>query len=123
MKTGYGRGYYGIGQLAPRPPRRPRSGWVTLAVIAGAGAVWYLWPRKSRELPTLQTSTSLPPPQSPAHEDLGREALDQLARSRGFDSTKLYEDSIVANAKELQAAGAEVVLAPHLQHLRSRLES
>lgn len=49
MKTGYGRGYYGAGQLAPQPQSRGSSGWVKLALVVGVGAaVWYLWPRKPK---------------------------------------------------------------------------
>jgi hypothetical protein len=36
-------------------------------------------------------------------------------------SMKEYEDAIVASARQLQATGAKVVLAPHLAHLASRL--
>jgi hypothetical protein len=35
---------------------------------------------------------------------------------------KDYEDSVIKSAKQLQAAGAKVVLAPHLEHLAPRLE-
>ena len=49
--------------------------------------------------------------------------LEDDARARGFISVKDYEDSVVASAKQLQTAGAQVVLAPHLQHLASRLGS
>ena len=49
--------------------------------------------------------------------------LEDDARARGFVMVKDYEDSVVTSAKQLQAAGAKVVLAPHLQHLASRLET
>jgi hypothetical protein len=45
--TGYGRGYYGEGQLAPQP--RHGSGWIKLGLVVGVGAVvWYMWPRKTK---------------------------------------------------------------------------
>ena len=48
--------------------------------------------------------------------------LEDEARARGFARVKDYEDSLVASATQLQAAGARVVLAPHLQHLAARVE-
>jgi hypothetical protein len=45
----------------------------------------------------------------------------QLAPS--LPSMREYEDAIVASARQLQATGAKVVLAPHLAHLASRLGS
>jgi hypothetical protein len=46
-----------------------------------------------------------------------------MTRARGFVLVKDYEDSVVATAKQLQASGAKVVLAPHLQHLSRLLET
>jgi|SRR6185436_1085436 len=46
-KSGYGRGYYGVGQLAPSPPRQ-RSWFKIVAFVGvGAAAVWLLWPRST----------------------------------------------------------------------------
>jgi hypothetical protein len=115
--TGYGRGYYGDSQLAPRRSRSG-SGWFTIAVVVGLGAViWFMLPgigpkSKQEEEPT-------PAPAAPLSHD---EELDQLARSSGFSSTKTYEDSVVANARVLKANGGRVELGPHLQHLEPRLE-
>ena len=49
--------------------------------------------------------------------------LEDDARARGFVLVKDYEDSVVTTAKQLQASGAKVVLAPHLQHLSRLLET
>ena len=38
-------------------------------------------------------------------------------------SQQAYEDAVVASARQLQATGAKVVLAPHLAHLASRIAS
>jgi len=68
-------------------------------------------------LPALPPPT-LPPEQSPQHGQLA-----QLAQSNGYPSSKEYEDAVVASAKQLQASGAKVMLAPHLAHLTPRLGS
>jgi hypothetical protein len=185
MKSGYGRGYYGEGQLA-QEPRRKKS-WFTVVVVLGVGAaaVWWLWPRNkalpdfspmpdrplppgTNELPMQlaqpsasqfvqpapaqlgqPASAQLGQPASaqlgqPASAQLGQPASAQLAlaaptssspptgaflkqleddaRARHFLTVKDYEDSVIKDAKRLQAAGAKVMLAPHLQHLSSRLE-
>jgi hypothetical protein len=145
MSAGYGRGYYGEGQLAKSAPRR--RNWFTIVAVLGVGAavVWLLWPSKTapdlgpidKEPERLQspqlhqqqsplvvinttgpasTSTSAPPA-------IGAflKQLEDDARSRGFTSVKDYEDSMIASARQLQAAGAQVVLAPHLQHLAPQL--
>lgn len=46
MSVGYGRGYYGDGQLARTPPKRS---WFTIVAVLGVGAtvVWLLWPNKN----------------------------------------------------------------------------
>ena len=122
MKEGYGRGYYGAGQLAPSPSRR--RNWFNVVAVVGLGAavVWLLWPRNSlpSHLSGNGVTKSEPPPQAPSAPQLPD---DEFARSRGFSSVKEYEDSMIASAKQLQAAGAQVVLAPHLQHLAPRLEA
>lgn len=131
MRAGYGRGYYGVGQLAKEPPRR-RS-WFTIVAVLGVGAavVWLLWPR-GQKLPDLVPTAKQPEPQpSPIPiSTSGTEAtgaflkqLEDDARARGFLAVKDYEDSVVASAKQLQTTGAKVVLAPHLQHLATRLGS
>lgn len=146
MKVGYGRGYYGVGQLAPKqPPQRRGGGWIKFAVVVGVGAVvWYMWPRKQSEyspspgldgrepkapappappllegqLPTLLTQPTQPTQPTQLAQ---LESLDQVAQSRGYPSQKVYEDAVVDSARQLQDAGAKVVFAPHLQHLAPRL--
>jgi hypothetical protein len=49
--------------------------------------------------------------------------VEDDARARGFVSASDYEDSVVETAKQLKATGAQVVLAPHLQHLAPRLDT
>jgi hypothetical protein len=118
MSAGYGRGYYGGDQL--QPSRRSRGGWVKLALVVGVGAViWRMLPGGgTKSEPGPGRGGEEPPPAPPSAPD---EGLDQLARSRGFSSTNAYEDSVIANARELRASGAKVVLAPQLAHLESRL--
>jgi hypothetical protein len=139
MSAGYGRGYYGTGQLAPQAPRRRGSGWIKLAVVVGVGAVvWVMWPRspKPEHAPgsgddePKPPSPPLPPPEAPPqqlalvqhiHQHVPHDQLT-IAQSRGYSSQKAYEDAVVASARQLQETGAKVALAPHLQHLSSRLE-
>ena len=150
MSAGYGRGYYGDGQLARSAPRK-RS-WFTVVAVLGVGAtvVWMLWPRKvsydlvpgGREpeptpFPQISTTNTTAmisaPPAGMTLVPLANSAivgagaflkqLEDDARARGFVLVKDYEDSVVASAKQLQAAGAKVMLAPHLQHLAPQLES
>ncbi len=126
MSLGYGRGYYGSSQLA-RPPRRRGGGWAKLALVVGVGAVvWLMWPKLEQQpWPGRDGDEPKPPPPPPPPLE-GQPAQpaqpDQLAESRGYPSQRAYEDAVVASARQLQAAGAKVVLAPHLQHLASRLE-
>lgn len=140
MSAGYGRGFYGEEQLA-RPPRRKRNWFTIVAVLGlGAGAVWLLWPRKSFDLgpagkepepsqpqqslqqqsPLVIINTAAPAAPAPVVGAFLKQ-LEDDTRLRGFASVKDYEDSIVASAKQLQAVGAQVALAPHLQHLAPRL--
>jgi hypothetical protein len=148
MKAGYGRGYYGENQLANRPPRRRRNWFKIVAVLGvGAAAVWLLWPRSPTYDPyggeepkppppplppsptpvvfqittptTLQISEARPPSPPPVVGAFLKQ-LEDDARSRGFSSVKEYEDLVATMAKELEAAGAKVTLAPHLQHLALR---
>ena len=151
MSAGYGRGYYGASQLAKNGPRR--SWFTIVAVLGvGATAVWFLWPRKvpvdlgpvGKE-PDRSASAPAPAPapapipttQSTALATIDTtgsalmtgatgaflKQLEDDARARGFISVKDYEDSVITSAKQLQAAGAQVVLAPHLQHLAPQLGS
>lgn len=165
MSAGYGRGYYGSGQLEQREPKK-RSWFKVIAVLGlGATAVWLFYPRKKPMIGTLPGGYPMPhsdaatiaatiapalapvtapvaavsaapsaPPQLidgtfraaplPAPTTaIGafQKQLEDDARARGFVLVKDYEDSVVTSAKQLQAAGAQVVLAPHLQHLASRL--
>jgi hypothetical protein len=129
MKIGYGRGYYGAGQLALVPPRRG-SGWFKLALVVGVGAaVWYLWPRKpypaydssggGGEGPHPPTPTPTPtPPEGQLSQVL---TPGEDAQARGYPSQQAYEDAVVASARQLQEAGASVAFAPHFQHLAPRL--
>lgn len=152
MRSGYGRGYYGNGQLAPSAPQQ-RTGWGTILVVVGVGAAaaWFLWPRGSSpgpELPggggggkdpdpPMPALPSPPPgavqpvassPSASAGPSLASTAMGAFAkqveddaRARGFVSASDYEDSVVETAKQLKATGAQVTLAPHLQHLAPRL--
>ena len=154
MRSGYGRGYYGNGQLAPSAPQR-RTGWGTVIVVVGVGAAaaWFLWPRGSApgpELPgggggkdpdppmpslppappgTAQPAVSSTAPVSASAGPLSSTAVGAFAKqveddahARGFVSASDYEDSVVETAKQLEATGAKVTLAPHLQHLAPRLK-
>lgn len=152
MRAGYGRGYYGEGQLARSAPRR-RS-WFTVVAVLGVGAavVWLLWPRGSSPEPMYggKESEAPPPPPPPSGAQIQispptslllqisapaeasppgvavgafLKQLEDDALLRGFSSTKEYEDSVIAIAKELGATGTKVMLAPHLQHLAPRLGS
>lgn len=67
-------------------------------------------PQAQAPLPPLQIATA--PMQA-----------TQFAQSRGYPSTKEYEDAVVASARQLKDSGAQVMLAPHLAHLASRLGS
>jgi len=151
MSAGYGRGYYGAGQLARAPRKRS---WFTIVAVLGVGAavVWLLWPRKAAydlsgskepEHPTpspMPTSPAAPlvvintasaplatvatgSTSTPLASGAFLKQLEDDARARNFVSVKDYEDSVIASAKQLQAAGAKVVLAPHLQHLAPQLGS
>ena len=144
--AGYGRGYYGSGQLAQSAPRR--KSWLTIAAVlgAGAGVVWLLWPRKGatafgdgkdlgkdslsnfdRPAPAPSTPITINVNAAPATAvpavatGAFLKQIEDDARARGYISVKDYEDSVVATAKQLQATGAKVVLAPHQQHLASQL--
>jgi hypothetical protein len=46
-----------------------------------------------------------------------------LFHSTMSQSQQAYEDAVVASARQLQATGNKVVLAPHLAHLASRIAS
>jgi len=148
MSAGYGRGYYGEEQLARVPRRGGVGGWVKLALVVGVGGViWFMWPRGAKLPPEIGHAgdepvppTGLPPLSmglpSPAFvpslagapQPMGLPApaasqIAQMAQERGYPSTKEYEDAVVASAKQLQEAGGQVVLAPHLAHLAPRLGS
>lgn len=136
MRVGYGRGYYGEGQLIQHPTRRRGSGWIKLALVVGAGAViWLMWPRRSSEVgpgsePGGDEPRSPPPPPSPPEMQGAAQVPHALPApqapqppDRGFPTQKAYEDAVVESARQLQATGAKVVMAPHLAHLAPRLES
>lgn len=169
MRAGYGRGYYGEGQLLQEPERRRGSGWIKLALVVGAGAViWFMWPRKtvpglgggagSGEDPRASQGTHGPswaplpqdmvaydhgPPPSPQgppsalgapglvsqpptlHSPIVQQqqypAPQAPAVQNPISQQQAYEDAVVASARQLQATGAKVVMAPHLAHLAPRL--
>lgn len=146
MSAGYERGYYGVSAPAQRrapvaPPRNslsPKSGipfWIKITLGVGVGAgIWFLWPRaQPPEIKLPQFPSDPPPgqpvgPQSPPPvlagapvEGASPPQLVQEALGRGFSSQQAYEDAIVSSARQLRETGATVTLAPHLQHLTSRL--
>ena len=146
MSAGYGRGYYGTNQLA-RAPRRRGGGWVKLALVVGVGAViWFMWPRRAAPQPEPGSGDEPKPPPPPtppppegqisqpsvfalppafpatAVPQVQHAQITQFAQSRGYPSTKEYEDAVVASARQLQDSGAKVMLAPHLAHLSSRIQ-
>jgi hypothetical protein len=135
MSAGYGRGYYGVEQMAPQPPRRRGSGWIPLAVVVGVGAViWFMWPRSSQvaagegggggDAPQPPAPPPVPPPEGQSSQgDLPQLNPDQEAQARGYPSRQAYEDAVVASARQLQDAGAKVSFSPHLQHLTPLLGS
>lgn len=143
MKSGYGRGYYGAGQLDKQPARG--GSWLKIALVAGAGAaLWYLWPRRDQPVMIGEANVTVPPPPAPVaplpvapHASLpasqesthvlpAGHAEDlttaQLAEQRGYPSQEAYETAVVQIARELKAEGAQIVLAPHLRHLAPRIE-
>lgn len=143
--AGYGRGYYGAKQLAKEPRRGGVSGWIKLALVAGAGGViWFMWPKKAPPPGFGPDYDDGPPPPPPPPSGILRLQIEQpqiaqpvqpvqfaqpaqIAQpaqpplSQGYATTKAYEDAVVASAKHLQDSGTKVVLAPHLAHLASRL--
>lgn len=197
MKEGYGRGYYGAGQLAPPPAHRKGKGWAKWAIalgVVGVGAVaWYMWPRKPEEdnfrggpgEKNPRFPPPVPPPGNwgpeqggdlsqrevydrnyPHREDPGfrpvKEPPPVSEQARGYYRTEgvpfqprnpgvrayadavagrpllppvgqgipagqnalaqqAYEDAMVASARQLQATGNKVILAPHLAHLAPRI--
>lgn len=123
-----GRGYYGAGQIQQRAPRRRRN-WFTIVAVLGVGAavVWLFWPRGPMSMPARAAKEPAESPMPPAPVTVvpvdPLKQLEDDARARGFSSVKDYEDSVVTSSKQLQAAGAKVLLAPHLQHLALRVGS
>jgi hypothetical protein len=136
--AGYGRGYYGDAQLDTSKPRSGRS-WFTIVAVVGLGAatVWLLWPRSPAYDPSIggrgrhpDPSPPQPPPSPPPQlvaipppSGALQKQLQEDALARGFATVEAYEDSVIASVKGLQDAGANVVLAPNLQHLTPRLAS
>lgn len=113
MKTGHGRGYYGEGQLSQQSARSG-GGWFKLALVAGVGsAIWFMWPRRKFEPVNEEPNGSA----MPAPLSTGAHAW----MTEAYPGQQAYEDAVVASALQLQAAGAKVVLAPHLAHLAPRL--
>lgn len=110
--TGYGRGYYGEGQLAPQPPQARRGGgWIKLGLVVGVGAViWYMWPRKpSPDYDTSGGGGGGPRPGSPAPAPMSplgawhpaqvnslaqpSQGGDRDGQSRGYVAQQAYEDA------------------------------
>lgn len=142
---GYGRGYYGSGQLEQKQQPKRTSWFKVVAVVGVGGAVaWFLWPRKPP--PDLSAYFPSDPKPSPPVETVAsttqamavqgsstlgplvplgafQKQLEDDARARGYVLVKDYEDSVVASARQLQAAGAKIILEPHLQHLAPRLQT
>lgn len=123
---GYGRGYYGEAQLENRQEPKRSGGWFKVVLAVGAGAaLWYFWPRKQvvvEYVPVGSPAFAPPPSAPPAPEVLVEFPPVPTAPVLGFPSQQAYEDAVVASAKQLQASGASIQLAPHLQHLMARLE-
>lgn len=136
---GYGRGYYGDAQLENRQEPKRGGGWFKVVLAVGAGAaLWYFWPRKKVVVEYVPTGSPIlappqyvpvgspmlvsPPPAPPAQDVLVEAPPVPTAPVLGFPSQQAYEDAVVASAKQLQASGATIQLAPHLQHLMARLE-
>ena len=138
--AGFGRGYYGGAQLETTKPK-PRSWFKIVAVVGlGAATVWILLPRSRSRPPDGSRGQHPEPPQSPQPQQSQPAAaapivaipppsgalqkqLQDDAMARGFATIEAYENSVVASAKGLQDVGAEVMLAPNLQHLAPRLLS
>lgn len=91
--------------LPPTAQQLPPTGQLALPPPSAAGQL---------QLPPLPNPfeglPALPPPQ-----------LTQEAIARGYPSQQAYEDAVVATARQLQDTGARVTLAPHLQHLATRV--
>lgn len=118
MRSGYGRGYYGVGQLTRRTSSSRTGAWLKVALVLGAGAaVWFLWPRKKEQEEALQER----PPATPPSTHLLPSTEESSVQTGSYPLQKSYEDAVVSSAKHLKEAGAQVTLAPHLQHLTKRL--
>lgn len=147
--SGYGRGFYGEAQLS-RPPRKRNWFAIAAFLGIGVTAAWLLWPRKSSlayggtggggPFAGTQPTSPTTSPHAHAHSTMLNvpaegmaivplasatgaflAQVEQDARVRGFMSVKDYEDALIATSKELQASGAKITLAPHLQHLAPQL--
>lgn len=86
-------------------------GWKA-ALVIGLGVTIYML------LPSIGPK---PPKQFPSQPPPPPDDLDELARSKGFASTRAYEDAVLASAQELKREGAKVTLGCHLSHLEPRL--
>jgi len=109
MSAGYGRGFYGGDQLARPRTGSSSSGWFKIATVAGLGAAIWWW-----VIPAIGPKAKHVAPHgaAPTQETTHDAELDQIARSRGFSSTKAYVDAMIAMAAELRAAGAKVEFSP-----------
>jgi hypothetical protein len=126
VSAGYGRGYYGSAQLAPRRQSNGR-GWFTIAAVAGLGAAIWWWvlpaigPKGRHEPPSSPSSSPPSSPSLPSSLPSSRdEELSRQAQERGFSSAKEYEEAIASMARDLRSTGAKVEMAPHLAHLEPR---
>jgi hypothetical protein len=116
MRFGYGRGYYGSGQLVQPPARRRGSGWVKLALVVGAGAViWLMWPRTPKlehesdpggDEPKAPAPLPTSPDAAVQTSSAQSSQLSQVAEARGYPSRQAHEGAAVASARQLQDTGA-----------------
>ena len=122
MSAGHGRGYYG-GEQLDRSRHRSGSGWFKIGAVVGLGAViwWWVLPAVGSKFSARSAPLPPPPPPPPPPPLAPADELERLSRAGGFVSAGAFEDAVVANARELKAAGARVELGPYLQHLESRL--
>ncbi len=112
-----GLGLDGAPPKPPLPPVPEAPGAAALAQLPTSVPAPALLPWPVARSIDARPVTALPGLLEPS----GPNQVAQLAQSRGYPSTREYEDAVVASAKQLQDSGAKVVLAPHLAHLAARL--
>ncbi len=119
----------GIALVSPEPVKLPRTIWErggsgtgsvadtavsflkvgVLAVVAVTGFVGFF--------SVIRTWKGRSAASSTARE----EALEAVAREKGFASAADFEDAVVATAADLKRKGATIGLAPDLEHLHPRV--